>query len=303
MTLTTTRGALQDWARWPRPLAALTKEQLWKYPLADPSADAEWEFSKEVMQRLMAYRGRQAEADTARADVDRAARMLSTAELNLVRAKDKGPEAQLHGEQAQHAALIQQLENAVQRAKVNAQRAQEQAAKLQRSLDQIGGVNELISDTEIQSYYTRRYAGEWNRIMQAWQEGTLLDAQKYGFYSFLHVRGEQQRTDVRAYKQAEGIANLVGQMEGPTFLAMRALYQIRVMPSLQERRAFLADNEADGEIQVAALKPEQRKKYWEWWRAYNSMTLRYQWTDDSGVAYDDRMFNPNKLRPEERDDD
>lgn len=303
MSMTTTQKALQQWARWPRPLANLNKTQLWKYPLADPSTGAEWEFSKEVLHRHVAYRGKQDEAAQAQAAVQRAERMLGTAELNLTSAKGKADEMKLHGQEAQHAELVRRLEAAVRRGQDNLGQAKAAAAAIQKELDEVVGTDALMSDEEIRSYYVRRYAGEWNQIMKAWADADLFKAQRYGFLSFLHTRGQEQREDAAAYKNAEGIATLVCQLDGPTFQAMRALYQVRIMPAIQARREFLVDNEPDGQVQVASLKPEQRARYWKWWRSYNTATLRFGWIDDSGVAHDERLFNPNKLGPEERSDD
>jgi hypothetical protein len=299
----TLADSLREWNGMDRPLRNLTKEQLWKYPLADPSSDAEWAFSREVMGRIVAYRAHEEQVNKAKAEIPRAEQMLRSTKVNLAKARESQAEAELHGQGTIHADSIKGMERSVASAEAALKRTQARAQQLADELATDSKRDDLINPTEVQTYYVRRYAGEWNKILQSWQEGTLMVAQTYGWGSFLVARGSTVAEDTKAYRHAEGIATLVAQIDGPSFQAMRALWQTRVMPTTHARREFLSDNESTGVVELAGLKPEQRRRYWQWWRAYNNMTLRYQWTDDSGIAYDERSFNPNKPGPEERDDD
>jgi hypothetical protein len=299
----TLADSLREWNGMDRPLRNLTKEQLWKYPLADPGAEAEWTFSKEVMGRMVAYRAHEQQVDKAEAEIPRAEQALRSAKVNLAKAREAQAEAELHGQGQIHADRISSMERSVASAEATLKRTKAKAQQLAAELATDSKRDDLINPAEVNAYYARRYAGEWNKILQRWQEGALLTAQSYGWGSFLAARSSTVAEDTKAFRHAEGIATLVGQIDGPSFQAMRALWQTRVMPPTHQRREFLSDNEAAGVIELAGLKPEQRRRYWQWWRAYNTMTLRYQWADDSGIAYNERAFNPNKPGPEERDDD
>jgi hypothetical protein len=150
------------------------------------------------------------------------------------------------------------------------------------------------TEAEITAHYQRRYAGQWEDILARWRGGRLFEAQKYGWMTFLRVRGPEWRKDMEEFARVEGIAGLMRAEKTDEFLAMRALYQTRILPSLAARRQFLDEGDPSGNIIVAALRPEAKRRYWRWWREYNTLTLRYQWADDSGVAYDPRQFDPCK---------
>lgn len=274
---------MNTWASSKRPLKSLTKEQLFKYIKADPSPEAEWDFSKEVIARNAAYLTLEAEVINADNDVTRLQYRLAQVEINLSKEKAKDP---------QDLDLKRIAERAVKATQEAIQKAMDRASELKRRVRESMGRDDVISQKEIADYYRTRYMADWNIILQDYKDGTLLMAQRLGFASFLAVKRGQKIDDTMAYWKAEGLAKMVNEEHNPHFLNMQAMFYTRVMPALADRREF-TDGEAGGTVTVAGLKPDKRAKYWRWWRAYNLATIQHGWIDCDIDIHDLRNFDPN----------
>lgn len=283
--------SLQSWTGAERPLRGLTKVQLFKYPLADPTPSAEWDFSKEIMIRMHAFTSLLSKEEAKQREVERLTWAIRTAETNLSNAQ----------QEQTHPDLLTVLKRTVENAKLSLERSKKEQATLAAKVKTAGQADDVVTIEEARAHYVTRYLGEWNRLVREFKEENLFQAQTWGFTAFLMATKGQQSDDAKKYKYAEGISILAGQDRSIEAIRMKCLYHLRVMPSIQERREFVPEH--NGGDNVASLKPERRKRYWAWWREYNLATLRYDWADDSGVARDERQFNPEQAGAAEQVND
>ena len=300
--MNSTADSIKAWAQAPRPLKALTKEQLFKYPDADPSEQAYWEFSKELIARRATFDGLVIEHAQAERDTERDGYKVRSATSNLSKMKEELAAARENGDvgaarvKAELAAIA---ERALKHATETHARQSAKAAELKARLDAGGEIHGALSEDEVRAFYARRHAAEWNEIMAAWAEGTLMKAQQHGWGSFLVVKRGEQADDAKAFYKAEGLANLLGLLNGPTFSEIKALYWTRVMPPLGQRREFFVDGDPRNALTIAALKPATKAKYWAWWREYNTATKQHGWRDDGGDINDTRYFDPTQQAAED----
>lgn len=162
--------------------------------------------------------------------------------------------------------------------------------------------DDMLSHAELGQHYRAKFNQDWGKVLEAWNAGTLLTAQAFGWASFLEADRKIQAADTEAFINAQALATLIGEDQSEIFRSMNALWQVRVMPAIYERREFISEGASGGTLSVASLKPEQKRRYWSWWRYYNLATLKFQWADDSGVAYDNATFNPTEIGDQERID-
>lgn len=297
-----TMQSMKTWAQAERPLKAMTKDQLFKYPAADPTDASYWEFSKELIARRAAFDHLVIEADDADRDVVREEyRVRST--LGLVSKYREQLDAAKDEDSGRLATELLRIANSSHRqAEASHQRQVNNAAELRARLQTTAKNETVISAEELQAYFTKQTDAEWKAILEAWMSSTLFKAQGHGWLSFLAVRSKERNVDSDAYWKAEGVARLRGVENSETFQQIRALYQVRVMPTLAARHQFLSDGKADGGLIIASMKPHERAKYWAWAQAYASATLANEWMDDGGVDYNARDINFKTLNLADEDD-
>lgn len=281
--------AINTWNDGPRPLKELTKAELLDFPTAaDPSAEREWAFSKEVLARVVAMAGLQRRARGAAGELDAARRFLDTTLLNALKARERLATA-IEAKDAAAAKEAQGLIDSMGRLEASARArintAEESHKALQAKLADTSKVDGVLSQAEVDGHYAGRYGAEWAEYPLKFSELNLFDAQRFGFGSFMGCKKDVRDRDMETYRKAEQLAYLAGKIQSPEFKKMSALWQIRIAPTLDARARF---KDEDGEVHVANLKDEQKKQYWGWFKTYNTYTRGYQWPDDGGVAYDER---------------
>lgn len=297
MTEKTIGQTVADWNKGDRPLKKLTKADLFLFPMITTvTREREWAFSKEVLARRVAFGALAGRAESAKKEVDTAKRYLDGCELNLVKARDRlkvatetknGPEIESANR------LIEILKRAQTQGHERLATAIEGAAILQAQVADAGKVDAVISEEELNVFYAQRYGPEWIEYPRRFKEINLFQAQSWGFASFITATKEDRDKDMAEYKKAESFANLCGQIKSADFIAITALWQIRIAPTLAERARFLDE---DRECRPAGMKDDLKKQYWIWWRAYNRATRVFKWVDASNVAYDERNFNADEDR-------
>jgi len=254
----TLQESLNAFAGHARPLRTLTKEQLFIYPAADPSQEAGFKFTREVMHRR-AFHNAVAEA------VTKAKERLDEAHLKMV----KNPDL--------HAPLEKQ---------VNIRKRE--LAIAQGQLADLANNPQALSHEEVQADYRRKHLPEYEAMIAKWHALDLFDAQRFGWVAFLTCDRDTRRSDQQTFLALQTLAAFCGEDRGPTFLEINAMNAYRISPRGAMRRRFL--NEEGDLITPAALDADLKKIYWEAWRAYNTATVTHKWPDDSGAAYDERIF-------------
>lgn len=287
--------SIRRWAAAPRPLRKLSKADLFKYPDADPSEEAGWRFVREALARRDALN-----------DLDAQIRNLDLRETDAMHrvgaARTQVLKAKQAPEDKQSKEMVAMAERAEASAKAHHARLEKQLEELKAKWENMAAQDDMLSHEELVQHYRAKFNPDWQKVLEAWKAGTLMVAQSYGWASFLEADRKIQAADTEAFINAQALATLIGEEKSDAFRSMNALWQVRVMPAIYERREFISEGASGGTISVASLKPEQKRRYWAWWRHYNLATLKFQWADDSGVAYDNTMFNPTEVGEQERID-
>lgn len=323
MSLTVINESLRAWAGMSRPLKGLTKAQLWKYPLANPSAEAEWDVGKEMLARLTGYRAIEHEVVRAEEGVQRLKQRLYGNEVQASKCRDKVAQAKAALEEATKLAgseppqekmdleaadqIAKLAENVLAQTKANLAKQEAAVLALKAKLADAPKSDTIVSADEIHQHYATRYAAAWSDTLRRWNEGSLFKAQTAGWHAFLKMKGHERAADLAAYWAAEGMAKLALQEKSRDFIAINALYCIRILPALGARRQYLADGSTDGDIQTAQLKAKERAEFWNWRRAYVRASIAWKWIDDEfGNSFDPAQvgsvhpFNPYEEHPDER---
>lgn len=259
----TIQGALSKFAGAARPLRTLTKEQLFIYPAADPSTEAGFKFAREVIHRRGVW-------SDARDAVAAAKERVEEAHLRMVRnAEENKP------------AYEKQL----------ALRKRELAAA-QAEFDALPSNDQALSHDEVQAHYRGKHLAEYQQQIEKWKTLNLFASQQFGWSAFLTCEVEVRRQDVKIFEDVQALAAFCGEDLSHDFREILAMHAYRIAPSMGMRRRFLDE---DGQLRTpASLEKEQQKIYWDAWRAYNTATVLHKWPDDSGVAFDERVFKINK---------
>lgn len=275
-----------------RPLQDLTKAELFEYPDQELTAESGMTFMREVMARRAAFVDLQAEVDKAVKNVD-AARIRkeharensTTAQKRLNELKELGADTQ--GERQ----LCEMAEVAAGKAIAWYGKQQEILRQKECHLVEDKAHEDVLGHDEVVAHYKRRFEPDWQIVIKQWKEEKLMHAQLYGWAIFLSATRDERELDLVSYRFAETVAMLTDRENDEDFSSMKAMYLTRVIPAIANRREF--DKEGSGNITVGSMKPEHKQRYWRWWRQFNMATFKYKWPDPSGIAYDDRHFNPN----------
>ncbi len=237
-----------------RPLQRFTKEQLFAYPMADPTEEAHWRFTHEVLAR----RGKEAKVKGF-----------------LKHTKDQTQKAE------RRVAMAPNAEDLVIRAKYLAF-CKTQEAKAQAAADALRDDDQAVSHEEVQAFYKRRSMPAFQAFIDRYNKHDLFKAQGYGFLSFLTAKAEDRKQDETTWDVVLRLAAEVDEEKSAIFLEIRAMYISRILPSIATRRRFTT--EEGNTTPIASLKDFLQKEYWHWWRNYYTATLVHDWMDDSGVA-------------------
>ncbi len=248
-----------------RPLANLTKEQLLIYPKAVATPEADRIFRKELLVR----RG-----------------MEVAITKGVEQAEDRIKDTMRY--YARNAIKDQagrdQYDERLAKLEKDKARAQEEVAKLPAN-------PYVVMHQEIVKHYRDTHWHEYAPMLQKYVDGTLFHAQTYGWITFLGADAKTRRADDVAFESLQAMASLCGDEDGLTFRSARAMWILRIVPSIERRHMF---TDEDGTLaNVNAFQGDLKKTYWRQWRAYNLSTLNWKWVDDSGVAYDERTFDPD----------
>lgn len=248
-----------------RPLANLTKEQLLIYPKAVPTPEADRQFRKELLVR----RGMEVAITNGVAQAD--AKILDSMRF-YARAAIKDPAGRERYE-AMQAKLFKEKEEAVA-----------EVVKLPAN-------PYVVMHQEIVKHYRDTHWPEYAPMLQQFVDGNLFQAQTYGWLSFLGCDGKTRRADDIAFEKLMAWASLCGDEDGVTYRSARAMWILRILPSIDQRHRF---TDEEGRLSnISGFSPELKKAYFTQWRAYNMGTLVWQWKDDDGVANNPDMFNPD----------
>jgi len=297
---------MSNWAAAKRPLANLTKPQLFKYTAAaGDTPEAHWDFSKELIARNAAYLGEEAKVRKAELEFQGQQRRAHQATLNVMHAEEllRDAIAASKPDTSTETAYLERVKAALKTAEMDVDLSSKLLEAKRAKLKDAQSQDSTMSPDEILGHYRSIYLSEWNLAVQKWGQLDLFNAQRYGWNAFLSAAKDTVLADLKEYKRVEGLAVLVGHEKGLTMQAMRSLYHVRIMPSLSDRRMFFNDGDPERGSNVASLKPEQKSRYWSWWRDYNTMTVRFKWEDDSGAAYDERQFRIGQAAPAEEVND
>ncbi len=238
-----------------RPLVNLTKEQLLIYPKAVGTPEAERHFRKELLVR------RGMEVAVVRG-VERAEDRIR----EIMRYSFKNPKYETFLE-----------------------KARKDRTEAQAHVEALPSNPYVVTHQEIVKYYRDTHWPEYAPMLQAYVDGSLFNAQTYGWATFLCCDAKTRRADDEAFVKLQAMASLCGDEDGVTYRSAMALWVTRVLPSIAVRRRF-TDEEGMTLANVNGFSKELKKEYWTWWRNYNTSTVKWNWKDESGVAYDDRHF-------------
>lgn len=247
-----------------RPLKNLSKEQLLVYPQADPSDIAYGHFCRELVHR----------------------RAIEVAIKNAVTIiEDKMKEAAKYWAKAI-------LENPDARKKYESTQVRLKAEKeaAQAEVDKLKDNPYVVTHGEIANYFRGRHWNEYSPLLDKFVAGTLFECQAYGWAAFLTVDYKVHRQDLATFDKLAELASVCSDEDGVTFKNIRAMWAMRMVPSMSMRARFTDDGSV---ANVAAFSRELKKEYWTWFRRYNTATVIWNWKDDSGVAFDDRVFSVN----------
>lgn len=263
---TTISEAIGKFAGEHRPLRNFTKEQLFLYPKADPSQEAGFKFTREVIHRREAC--------------DRVKR-------SVMLAKDRLEEA--------HAKMVRNASEAKAPYEKQVAMRKRELASAQAELDSLPANEGALSHEEVQAHYREKHLPEYEAMIAKWKTLDLFQAQQFGWGSFLAASAEIRSEDKQNFKALQTLAALCSEDRSPTYLEINAMNAYRIAPSGGWRKQFLTE---DGDLRTpAALDKELQRVYWEAWRNYNTATFNFKWPDDGGVAYNSNLFSINK--PEE----
>ena len=300
MTMTQERELLdlvQDWHKVKRPLKALGKKELFLYPASNPTEAGEWAFSKEVLARQLAYSDLKKEVAAAEFNLAFCQERKGTTHMAFRATEAKLDAATAKGDSEAQARIALQHREALRAeevAKVNLERAAERLKAGKEALEKVPSRDDVVSTEEVEDFYRARYLPAWEEIKRMWRDTELMEAQRWGWGSFLLATQKQRGADSRALDHVRKTAMLVGETDGELYKAVQMMHQVRVAPPIPDRQRFVEE----GGIKTN-LKEEEKKTYWRWWRSYNTATIKNNWADDSGVAYNETMFNPNQKSEQE----
>lgn len=248
-----------------RPLGKLTKQQLFAYAAENPEDVAQMSFCRELLHR------RAIEVQILEA-TDKIQERGIAARRSLARAGGTDSEAR-------YQRLVADLEKDLARARAE--------------VVNLPNNDYVVTHAEICAYFRARHWPEYEPMLKQYQEGTLFTAQRNGFAAFLGADPKDRLQDLKVWEKMSAWAGLCNDESGLTFLDAKALYAMRIIPSMSERQRFTTD---DGMVaNVHAFSEELQKDFYRWQNRYNAATLTHQWIDDSGVAYDTRQFTPDQV--------
>ncbi len=264
-----------------RSLAGLSKEQLFQYPDAMRKPDGSvtddhyWNFCMELIARngtevIIADR------------VSHAQRRRDEARREAVNFTPR------EGQEEADAAIQKGLLNRVTYAERNLDTAKRDAEKARKE-------TKTVSRAEIEAHFRAANAGKWEEAVRRFRQGALFSAQKHGFADMLMAPKQEVIYDRKEWAECEVLGILCSEQDVEEFKNMKALFQIRIMPSFESRERFL---EEGGKAVSTNLKDAEKWEYRRWFREYNGMTLKMQWRDSSGVAYNAAQFDPTGMTKE-----
>jgi len=233
----------------PRPLRSLSKTQLFVYPKANPTREAQLEFTRELLLRLGVASSIERKLDGARVFFERAQQRLAGSS-DVSRAS---------------------LQAEADRARIALEVAKQEVASL-------GTNDRALTQKEINLHYKSIFASDLQPMVDRWIAGTLFKAQAYGFRDFLAAEGRDQKADDRTYWKFVRLLEACDEQKGPIAMSAWALYSLRIFPPLSRRRAFT--DEAGGETNIEAFDQGLKQKYWRWLRDYNRATIKFGWQGD-----------------------
>lgn len=144
-----------------------------------------------------------------------------------------------------------------------------------------------IDAAAIEQDARKRNLPAFNEIWKVYQAGELFHAQAYGFLTFLTATEQQIKDDRAAWKNLEDKMNAAVERETVRGRELWAFWVSRIMPSIGDRRALL---DTDASLKpMASMNEGQRARFRIWQREYNEATRAWNWRDDTGVAYDERL--------------
>ncbi len=264
-----------------RTLSSLTKEHLFQYPDAMRKPDGSltddhyWNFCME----LLARHG----TEVVIADrVNHAQRRRDEARREAVNFTQK------EGHEESDVAIQKGLLNRVTYAERNLDMAKRDAERARKE-------TKTVSRSEIEAHFRDANSGKWEEAVRRFRQGALFSAQQHGFADMLMAPKQEIIYDRKEWAETENLGLLCSMQDGEEFKEMRAMFQIRILPSFESRERFL---EEGGKAVSTSLKDADKWEYRRWFREYNGMTLKMQWRDSSGVAYNTSQFDPTGMSKE-----
>lgn len=252
--------ALANFAGSARPLKTLSKEELFVFPKASPDSKSGFKFLKEVIFRRYTYEQAQNRIQKINQEIS-----LAHVYQNGAANKDQKDYAKRRLE-----ALNKDLAQAV-------------AAK-----EKLADDPNALSHEEVVGFYRADHLQDFNETLARYRAGQLFKCQSAGWASFLVTSMDEIEEDAKAYRLAENYAMLCEEDHSQIFWEIKEIYRLRIRPPRGWRKRFLDE---DGDLAtISGLGKERQKEYWAAWFIYNTATKKYNWADDSGLAYDERAF-------------
>lgn len=244
-----------------RPLKDLTKSQLLDYPKADPSDEARWNCAKEIIYRCAEYTDHNRAVVKCREAVDRAERRSQNA-----------------GTASDREFAARALTAARKALALSVQKLEAEAAKPYS-----------LSAAEVARFYQAENLPAYNEALRQFKAGALFTAWSYGWASYIAADAATVDRDRKTWSDFEGLAILAQTTDTKEFHEVRDFYLVRVSMPVSGDRGRRRFRQPLDEMDATTAA-----EYWRAWYAFNLATLRNGWPDDSGTAYDDRCFDPNK---------
>ncbi len=154
-----------------------------------------------------------------------------------------------------------------------------------------------------QEFFTKMYFSDLLALLTRWEEGTLFDAQPYGWFEFLTANEASVHKDRAIFKQLEDLAGLCSREMDALIVEIRWFYNSRILPDIgvvdeNGRRGYFKES---GYLKgVISLEEDGlTKSFAEGRQAFETISKRYGWKCPPPPEGDEGSIMPTPVRPGE----